>query len=270
MTDETIPNDHPRALSLRTRHRLIEGYEKGLVATAGLIAHGRGEAFDYLIGERTIPSAKQAISVAAAMISTAKHPVISVNGNVAALIAEELAELSKTANAPLEINLFYRSRERELAIAKALEDAGAENILGVDLNYRVEFPGISHLRRYVDRRGIFSADVVLVMLEDGDRTMALRARGQEVVAIDLNPLSRTPLASSVAIIDNVIRAIPLLTMEISQAKHLSDEEKRKIISNYDHIKTLKDALKVAAASPERVRAALEEVKKTIEQKKRLS
>ena len=68
---------------------------------------GRGEAFDYLIGEATQPFAMEAIHAAAAMLRLAKHPVISVNGNVAALAPEGLIELGRVLNAPLEVNIFH-------------------------------------------------------------------------------------------------------------------------------------------------------------------
>ena len=45
-----IPDDHPRAESLRTRHRIEAGVEAGITHPQGLIAEGRGEAFDYLLG----------------------------------------------------------------------------------------------------------------------------------------------------------------------------------------------------------------------------
>ena len=48
-----IPYNHPRAGSLHIREMLVEGLRNGIVAHEGLIAHGRGEAFDYLIGEKT-------------------------------------------------------------------------------------------------------------------------------------------------------------------------------------------------------------------------
>jgi len=41
----------PRAKSLLIREKLITGFDHGLVAKEGLLAHGRGEAFDYLLGE---------------------------------------------------------------------------------------------------------------------------------------------------------------------------------------------------------------------------
>ncbi|MHA1833807.1 MAG: phosphopantothenate/pantothenate synthetase family protein, partial [Candidatus Baldrarchaeia archaeon] len=126
-----IPPDHPRAESLRIREKLIEGFEKGLVAKAGLIAHGRGEAFDYLIGEKTTEPAMEAARAAAAAMLLAKHPVISVNGNVAALVPKEIVELSEVTGAKIEVNLFYRTREREEAIKNVLKEAGAKEILGV-------------------------------------------------------------------------------------------------------------------------------------------
>lgn len=54
-----IPKDHPRAESLHTREMLVDGFRRNLVVAEGLIAHGRGEAFDYLIGERTDAAAKK-------------------------------------------------------------------------------------------------------------------------------------------------------------------------------------------------------------------
>ena len=54
---------HPRYRSLLMRHRLEVAAEKGMLADSALIAHGRGEAYDYLLGERTIPSAEFAAKV---------------------------------------------------------------------------------------------------------------------------------------------------------------------------------------------------------------
>jgi 4-phosphopantoate---beta-alanine ligase len=86
-----IPADHPRYRSLVTRERLADCARKGVVAMEGLTAHGRGEAFDYLLGERTTTSALLAEKTAAAMLMAAHHPVISVNGNTAALASREIA-----------------------------------------------------------------------------------------------------------------------------------------------------------------------------------
>lgn len=110
MTD--IPEDHPRYRSLLTRELLVKGVKDGITSMQGLIAQGRGEAFDYLLGERTTDSARQAERAAVAMMLLAKNPVISVNGNAAALVPGELCELSAVLNAPLEVNLFHRTEER--------------------------------------------------------------------------------------------------------------------------------------------------------------
>ena len=52
-----IPPNHPRAKSLHIRELLVAGFKDGLVVPEGLIAHGRGEAFDYLLGEHTSEAA---------------------------------------------------------------------------------------------------------------------------------------------------------------------------------------------------------------------
>ncbi len=267
-TDNFIPDDHPRSESLRIRHKLVEGFEKGLVAKAGLIAHGRGEAFDYLLGEKTIESAEKAIQASVAQMLLCKHPVISVNGNVAALVAEEIVGLSEAVSAPLEVNLFYRSRERELAIQEALLEAGAKQVLGVDLDHRTLLPGISHQRRYVDDRGIANADIVLVMLEDGDRTIALRAANKFVVAIDLNPLSRTALAGSFTIVDNLIRSIPLMTKMADKLKGKDVVELQQIIDTYSHQRTLEDALRVMGQSYKQVAPMLDSIIVAIKDKQK--
>ena len=80
-----IPKSHPRFVSLQTREKLVKGFDNNLVAKEGLLAHGRGEAFDYLIGEKTLKSAKKAISAAAYTRKNAKSQVIYVIGNFASL-----------------------------------------------------------------------------------------------------------------------------------------------------------------------------------------
>jgi len=238
-----IPSDHPRAESLRIREKLIKGLERGIVAKAGLIAHGRGEAFDYILGEVTHDFAIEAMQAAIAAFLVAKNPVFSVNGNVAALVPEEYVKLAKIVGAKLEVNLFYRTKERELAIKEALMEAGADEVLGVDDEYKTVIPEISHLRRYVDKRGIYIADVIFVPLEDGDRTMALRKMGKNVVTIDLNPLSRTAQWASITIVDNLVRAIPKMIEIAYQFKKKPKEELLEIIKNYNNAKILSKALK---------------------------
>ncbi|MHA1964846.1 MAG: phosphopantothenate/pantothenate synthetase [Candidatus Thorarchaeota archaeon] len=238
MTKIEVPPDHPRRVSLETRERIIEGHESQIVATAGLLAHGRGEAFDYLIGEITTELAESASRAAVAAMLSAKHPVISVNGNVCSLTPEDLVELSEICGAPLEINLFYYRKEREDAIRDALALAGAQEVLGTHDRPSTTIPELSSNRRKVDPDGIGAADVILVPLEDGDRTKALKAIGKFVITIDLNPMSRTAVYSDITIVDNIIRALPLMVEQARELKDRPREELRKIVESFDNTENL--------------------------------
>ena len=208
-----IPKSHPRYLSLQIREKLVDGFNNNLVAKEGLLAHGRGEAFDYLIGEKTTKSAKNAIKAAAYMLNQAQKSVISVNGNFAALCPKEIIQLAKITDSKIEVNLFYSSEKRKKAISKILRKSGAKEILGVDKKQSTKLKGIDSARRIVDKSGIFSADVVLVPLEDGDRTIALKKAKKRIITFDLNPLSRTAQTADVTIVDNATRAMKLLVSE---------------------------------------------------------
>ena len=107
-----IPKNHPRYFSLKTRENISESMKKGITHETGLIAHGRGEAFDYLLGEKTTPFAETAERVAAAALLLAENPVISINGNVVALNPKECVKLAKFIPAKLEVNLFHRTNNR--------------------------------------------------------------------------------------------------------------------------------------------------------------
>lgn len=232
-----IPQNHPRYVSLMTRHKLEHGVKTGITSLNGLIAHGRGESFDYLLGEKTHEFAKQSIAEAASILFTARHPVISVNGNVAALAAKELVVLSNLLDCPLEVNIFHTSKKREQNIKKYLVKHGAENVLLPEKKYT-----INHLlsnRKYVNGKGIFRCDVVLVPLEDGDRTEALIKNGKKVITVDLNPLSRTAQTATVTIVDNITRAFPLLIEEIKKQKKLKVDRS---LQKYDNKQILKQAV----------------------------
>ena len=206
MTD--VPSTHPRYESLRTRDAIVDGFEKGVTSVHGLIAHGRGEAFDYLVGERTRDFARRAIDAAAAMLVAADRPVVSVNGNAAALVPGALVELARAIGAPLEVNVFHASKARERAIREHMLAHGAPEVL-----MPTEHAVLDHIdsnRRFVNPEGILAADVVFVPLEDGDRCQALEKSGKRVITVDLNPMSRTSRTASVTIVDNVTRALPLL------------------------------------------------------------
>ncbi|MFH1224686.1 MAG: phosphopantothenate/pantothenate synthetase [Candidatus Diapherotrites archaeon] len=234
-----IPKSHPRYLSLMQRHAIEEGMRKGIVAPAGLIAHGRGEALDYLLGEKTSGVAKRAIRAAAAELLLAERPIISVNGNCAALCAREIIALRKALpNSAIEVNLFYRTRGREEKIARLFAGMG-EKILGADKKNQTKIAGLDSARRVVDKRGIALADTVLVMLEDGDRTEALRAIGKRVIAVDLNPLSRTAKKAHITIVDNVCRALPLLAREaklLGKAKTPKLRALSRVFSNSNNLR----------------------------------
>ena len=206
---------HPRYRSLVLRAKLARALRDGLVVPEGLIAEGRGEAFDYFLGERTTPSARRAERTAARWLWAADRPVISVNGNVAAIAAPEVARLNRTfPRLGVEVNLFHRTPGRARRVGEALRAAGVPSVLGIHPDARI--PGLPSDRAKVDRRGIYCADVCLVPLEDGDRTEALRARGQRVISIDLNPLSRTSAAANVPIVDDLRRALEHIDEDLAR------------------------------------------------------
>ncbi len=240
-----IPENHPRRRSLLIREKLVQGFLDGYVVPQGLIAHGRGEAFDYIIGEETTQYALEAIKAGVASLLLAKHPVISINGNVAALCIEDVVELAKEVNAKIEINLFYRTWSRIGKIANIVRKFGIEP-LGADEEHICTIPELHSERRKVDCRGIYIADVVLVAIEDGDRTEALKKMGKKVIAIDLNPLSRTAQYADITIVDNVVRAIPKMVEIAREFKKLSRQELENIVKKFDNKKNIKEMLKYMA------------------------
>ncbi len=231
MDDIEIPESHPRYESLLTRHRIEAGVEKGITSQQGLIAQGRGEAYDYLLGEDTIDTADEAARAAAAHLLLADHAVLSVNGNAAALVPGELVELADATGADVEVNLFNRTEERMEAIAEHLREHGAEDVLGLEADGRI--PGLDHERAKVDADGIGDADVVLVPLEDGDRAEALAAMGKTELVIDLNPLSRSAQTATVPIVDNIIRAVPTITAHARELQGASRDELEGITDSFD-------------------------------------
>lgn len=235
----SLSKKHPRYTSLLLRNKLIYGVKIGITSLAGLTAHGRGEAFDYLLRERTHSFADEALVAAAAFLISANHPVISVNGNTAALVYKELIQLALLLGAPLEVNLFHASRKREYLIKKWLQKYGADEILIAGRTFSIN--SVASNRKYVSENGILSADVVFAPLEDGDRAEKLIELGKKVVTIDLNPLSRTAKKSTVTIVDNIVRSMPLLIKKIRSIKNNSTFSTFKIISNYNNQKILQKA-----------------------------
>ncbi|HEX5186623.1 MAG TPA: 4-phosphopantoate--beta-alanine ligase [Nitrososphaeraceae archaeon] len=239
-----IPSNHPRAKSLAIRELLVNGSKSGMVAVEGLIAHGRGEAFDYLLGEKTSTFALNAIKAAASLLLLAKKPIISVNGNTAALCPRDIVDLANETGAMLEVNLFYRTKEREYLIEETLKKNGANIVLGVGQKKFVKIPELTSNRRHVDPEGIFLADVVFVPLEDGDRTKALINMNKKVITIDLNPLSRTSQTATISIIDNIVRAVPELVKSSKQLKHMDNKSLFTIFNNFDNQYNLDNSLRI--------------------------
>lgn len=239
MSANDVPKTHPRYHSLIMREKIVEGVEKGITSMHGLVAHGRGEAFNYLLGEKTQSFAHEALEVAAAKLCLARHPVISVNGNTAALVAEDLVKLSEILPAALEVNIFHTSSEREQKIAEHLQICGARSVLLPQVGCLL--PGIDSNRKFIHPEGIAKADLVFVPLEDGDRCEALIRSGREVVTVDLNPVSRTAQTATVTIVDELSRALPVLIELLEKYKKLNRQELEKVVADYDNVRVLKHA-----------------------------
>jgi 4-phosphopantoate---beta-alanine ligase len=239
-----IPSNHPRAKSLAIRQLLANGFKSGMVVSEGLIAHGRGEAFDYLIGEKTSNFAFDAIKAASSLLLLAKRPVISVNGNTAALCPRDIVDLANETKSTIEVNLFYRDKKRENLIAETLKKSGANIVLGVGEKEFLQIPELTSNRRHVDPEGIFLADVVFVPLEDGDRTKALINMQKKVITVDLNPLSRTAQNATISIIDNIVRAIPELVKTSKQLKQMSQNSLLKILNNFNNKYNIDNSLNI--------------------------
>jgi len=170
------------------------------------------------------------------MMILAKNPVISVNGNVAALASKEIIELSKKLNAKIEINIFHSSKSREKEIQNEFIRLGADPLMP---SKDCALKGLDHNRKYVSKEGIYSADVVFVPLEDGDRRLALKENGKKVITVDLNPMSRSATCADVTIVDNIVRCVTVMNERVTELGGKSDLNE--IGENYDNKEILKAA-----------------------------
>ena len=223
-----------------TREHLVEMVEKGLVTPTGLISHGRGEAYDYLMGEKSIEPALEAERAAAAYLLKAENPVVCINGNAAALDADNLIKLAEKVPAKIEVNLFHRTPERMEGIISYLESRGAKNVLGRNPDRRIE--GLNHDRALCTDEGIFSSDVIIVPIEDGDRAEALVSMGKKVISIDLNPLSRTSCKATVPISDEMTRALENIMRFIDEMRG-DDETIIKTINGYSNLNNRRETVR---------------------------
>ena len=224
-----IPESHPRRESLLSRQKLVDAASKGMLAESALIAHGRGEAFDYLLGEKTCDSARLAIMETAYRLLNSEKCVISVNGNTVALAGPQLIACAAVLGCPIEVNIYYRTPKRmEVLLSTLMEQQQLAlnlypqiknkitdvKILGGNPDGRI--PNLEGPRANCHSDGILSADTILVPLEDGDRCEALIAMGKTVCVIDLNPLSRTAQMATVTIVDELTRCVPILLETLMQ------------------------------------------------------
>jgi len=227
----------------KTKEKIINGVKQGITSVNGLLSEGRGEIFDILMNRTLSSRSMPSIEVSVAQLLLAKNPVISVNGNTAVIVPKELIELSNTINAPLEVNLFYRSDERVKNVVEYLKKNGADVVLGAgDQTVRLE--EIEHARGLVDERGIKVADTILVALEDGDRAEKLISMGKKIIAIDLNPFSRTANMASITIVGNVLDVIPAMISYAKQMKNMKREELDEIVKNFDNKEILRCQVKI--------------------------
>ena len=246
-----VPPSHPRYNSLMARKKLTLAASKGMLAESALIAHGRGEAFDYLLNEETCRPARKAIREVAARLRNASSPVISLNGNTTVLAGTSLLACAAVLGCPIEINIYYRTPERMTALREYLESIRqeAKELLPPSVTSRVddvpilggapdgEIPGLEGPRAKCHSNGILGADVILVPLEDGDRCEALISMGKSVCVIDLNPLSRTAKMATVTIVDEVARCSLLLLEDL-----LSDDLDS--LPRWDQQQNLEESLNV--------------------------
>lgn len=237
-----IPQTHPRASSLIIREKLVDGFRNGIVVPQGLIAHGRGEAFDYLLGEKTTKYAYEAEKAAVCLLLLSNNSIISVNGNTTVLCAKDLVTLSNVTKSRIEVNLFHKSRARTNAIASLLRKEDAFDVLGLDNKSKTIIKRVSSNRKYVDKDGIMNSDTIFLALEDGDRTESLVRMGKKVISVDLNPLSRTAIASNITIIDNIVRAIPNMVKISEQLVKKDKSYLLQLIKNFDNKENMHKSL----------------------------
>jgi len=250
-----IPDSHPRKRSLLSRQKIVEGSHRGLLADSAMIAHGRGEAFDYMLGERTTDSARLAIRESASRLRAANNPVISVNGNTVLLAGQGALRLAAVIGCPIEVNLYYRTPERVAGLLSLLEDqrkavaeeeapigfegewlgtVNAVTLLGGSPDFRIQ--GLEGPRSHCTEKGIGVAETILVPLEDGDRCEALVNLDKEVIVIDLNPLSRSSKMATVTIVDEVSRAFDGILAALLDPDEMGYDE-------WDNDFVLKEALR---------------------------
>ena len=63
------------------------------------------------------------------------------------------------------------------------------------------------------------------------------------ITVDLNPLSRTAQTSTVTIVDNIVRAMPLLIKYVEEFEDYGSDELTKMINNFDNKVNLDNSIR---------------------------
>jgi 4-phosphopantoate--beta-alanine ligase len=169
--------------------------------------------------------------------------VFSVNGSAAALAGEEITDLVGGHDRLLiEVNLFHHTAERSRRIADYLRGLGVPRVVESASEDAVPLASIQHARKHMHKDGIARADVVMVALEDGDRCQALVESGRQVIAIDLNPLSRTARLANVTIVDELTRTIHVLRACMETDRKRTPQELKGRIARYNNQAVLERAV----------------------------
>ena len=100
---------------------------------------------------------------------------------------------------------------------------------------------IKNNRASASKTGIYTADTILIPLEDGDRAEILKKSGKKIITIDLNPLSRTSKMSDISIMDNIVRAIPFMTKIASDLKTQDKNMLVEMVKEFDNDENLKES-----------------------------
>ena len=126
------------------------------------------------------------------------------------------------------------------------KERGWIDILGGNDEKLEYIDNLNSPRATASKEGSYTADVMLVPLEDGDRAEVLVNNGKKIIAIDLNPLSRTAKMSTITIVDNVVRCVPLMTKIALEFKKEGKDKDREflesIVADFSNEENLKKAL----------------------------
>ena len=123
-----------------------------------------------------------------------------------------------------------------LSHLESINDEFELNVKILGANPDSLIPGLEGPRAKCCYEGIFSSDVILVPLEDGDRCEALVAMGKTVIVVDLNHFSRSSRKASITIVDEISRVANNMLSLIEKDEHLDEE------FNYDNDEIIKNSI----------------------------